>query len=83
MKIRMVATVEVSPDSWCRWAGIDEDRVRADVIEYFTDACAWLPGIADTDAVVRWKIKDPPRGAPRPAASWDGTPRWPTAREHD
>lgn len=55
VKIRFNVTVTLTPSSWAAWAGIDESQVRRDVIEYITSSLPDLPGLCQTDAILRWR----------------------------
>ncbi|SFI81320.1 hypothetical protein SAMN05216275_10558 [Streptosporangium canum] len=58
MKVDFGFRLDVSEEAWARRMGIDTARVGADVSNYVSDTLWWLPGIADSGAVPRWK-KDP------------------------
>jgi hypothetical protein len=79
MKIRLEMTIELTPDSWARWAGIYEDWVRQDVIAYVTSSVPDLPGICQTDAVVRWHLRPGTRARQPRRVERD----WPHERDGD
>ncbi len=75
MKARFAFTLEIDVESYARSEGIDTRRVRIDAFAYVTSALYDLAGIADTDARLRWYVRNRktledgaparlPRGAP-------------------
>ena len=72
----MTVTVLYTAESWATWAGIDQADAREDIIAYLTSHIADLPGIAQTDAVLRWRLVHPTEPAHRPNADC-----WPNDRE--
>lgn len=69
-------TVVYTAESWAAWAGIDQADTREDMIAYLTSHIADLPGIAQTDAVLLWRIVHPP-----PPARRQDEGAWPNDRE--
>lgn len=79
VKIRFDVTITLTPSSWASWAGIDENQVRRDVIEYITSSMPDLPGICQTDAILRWRENSGLQPGVRSAIRLESA--WPTDRD--
>lgn len=79
VKIRFDVTITLTPSSWASWAGIDETQVRRDVIEYITSSLPDLPGICQTDAILRWRENSGVQSGVRSVIRVESA--WPTDRD--
>ena len=68
VRLHFEFVLEISPEEYADWAGIDPSRALADIDQYVTSSIPGLPGIVDTGAFVRWRRQRQHRLSPQEAA---------------
>jgi hypothetical protein len=84
VKVRFAGTIEIDPERYAAWAGIDPADARRDLIAWWSDFCWWAPALCDAGGRLTWSYLGG-RGThqpPSPRREGQG-PRWPVGREDD